>query len=1812
MLRKKFADILHKIQQSSSCHQKYRHVLIKLYNESSFDDFECEFMRCTELLFGMEIKQKNIHAERSVEFLSSFVTTLVNSTLKKPGEDLSEDSSEDSDQDVEMHPFLNAVVNNVLQYQNLEQMSARYRCCQFINLLLRQLGDDAQIDMDIANLIQTAMLERIIDVKPNVRLQAVKVLARLQQPDNPDCPVIQAFLHRLYESSAQVRREVVESIALIPSIIPKIVERVRDSDPNVRLAAFRKCSLVGPKMITISNRQLVLDSGFTESNSSVKKFFLEDTLPKWLNVYNDDYLLLLKGLKLDAYEEDLKKTEVISRKVLEVFFKSKSLSLLEHLPIDENKLIPIERLSSETALFWCILAGFLRESDDNEEHLSEIMPELTHFCTFIEKYYNETKRKQLMEWQYLEYQQILCQLLKIVKEYDLSDEVGRQTIQKLLIYMLSDGKFNGCVITEIIFIMQKINPAMDSFTIQICHIVSDIHEPLTEQLPSPKTVYQTQFQLAELRVKINVLIDERDEAVANADYDRASVVKKQLIELNRQVEEINSAMTSQKMERNPRNDPETLCKCLNILIGLLSNPKLTVLTASLRSCKDEFIRPLLSNGDMEVYSKAFKCIALYCLLDKQLAQENLKRICLPIISYRLMPEYDKASLFIAIAAFSDVLRKYGTEIFNDVAENTVMSDTVSKRRLNGTRRLFTNTAKDDVDTSDIDMSGYESIIEILLDMLDDENQELREQSGMALCELVRHGIAVSPTLISRLILKWLNPLTEKHDQKLQQLLANALVFFARFVGDGDELLEKAVIPILTSLGNAPRTSPLADVDIDSALSFIAAITSIQKPVGFNNIHKNLAFAVCEKIAPRPDDKCVPLYVKMLLHLDPVLKDAVVVRELIDQAQLIIDELSDKFAKRNMQKFVHKLSEILADLERETVEPTIENSPLLQVLDTNREETAASEMRPRHSINESNLEPILKDIPTNNNNNLIQAKSNRVVILSNVRVDNILPNTSTFPKPTDESVTTDANVELSQKVNGCLPTPATDQNRVNGAHISNNAYVNMWKQNLLRSDKENDIRDEQTSKKETTNQVRKSLFTGVSNSVKRKKRRTRSSLHHTMHSDSDETILHTIIEDNSPKMGSFHEDDNMSIQSVSSEAPSNGSSLVRRSSRRPQKVIISETSSDSEGHHRKKKALKKTRRFSVNDTAEISTTDSNHSLSIIDSSLISQKTLTSKRPTRKSQRRSGNKLSSGDNSDKDPKSDASFRTEQPSQVQKWQALVMSDSSSDFEKRPERTRLSLRKTMSRFPCDHRTDRTDSVLDGKRRNRKQLVVNLSRISSDFGKKDCGNTTSLQQKISQPHRGIFTSASDYQNTVNVHVNMPQGNLSSSHMENVIGNEGKAKDDSMSQASTSNSGKRKTRRTRSISHEHSQSDGDETILHTIIEDNSPKLHSAIISAVELFWKIGSLHEDDDMSNQSVSSDTPSNASSLVRRSLQRVEKNIVLETSSDSEDQGRKTKKSLTKTRRRSEHSEADISTTDSTDSSTTIERSQTSQKTSSLQRDRRTKPDSTPQGKGHIQKRSVANVGRMSSDAGKKDHGNKTPLRQTIRDETSASDTSSTNTVNAAYTSNKAYVKMWRQNLLLTNNKENEMRNEGTAKDDSTPRVRKSISSRISNSVKRKKRRVRSSRQRTMRNSRKIGSFHEDDDNMSVQSISSETSSNGSSLVRRRVHSDSAMKGKRRIQKQPVVNLTRMSLNPRKRDHCNRTSLRQKTRVQNFNGSSASRTESSECLGANRSLRSFQKTLRNASYFDATSKSRTGSTRRRSQRIMDQTIVISDSESD
>lgn len=60
------------------------------------------------------------------------------------------------------------------------------------------MPENAQIDDDLFDKINEAMLIRLKDKIPNVRIQAVLALSRLQDPKDDDCPVVDGMYGLLH------------------------------------------------------------------------------------------------------------------------------------------------------------------------------------------------------------------------------------------------------------------------------------------------------------------------------------------------------------------------------------------------------------------------------------------------------------------------------------------------------------------------------------------------------------------------------------------------------------------------------------------------------------------------------------------------------------------------------------------------------------------------------------------------------------------------------------------------------------------------------------------------------------------------------------------------------------------------------------------------------------------------------------------------------------------------------------------------------------------------------------------------------------------------------------------------------------------------------------------------------------------------------------------------------------------------------------------------------------------------------------------------------------------------------------------------------------------------------------------------------------------------------------------------------------------------------------------------------------------------------------------------------------------------------
>ncbi len=187
---------------------------------------------------------------------------------------------------------------------------------------MSSFSQKAEIDENITESIIDQMLHDMKDVAPNVRAQAVLSLQRLQDPDNPEDPVTKAYIFNMEsDPSSKVRQAVITSIAKKVTNMSSIIDRLRDIDEKVRRHTYLQMACFSVRAYKIVDRITILNTGLNDRSEMVRKAVVNILLANWVGVYEYDYAVLIRALKMDSSEKDLVQFRKLADQVLIEVFK---------------------------------------------------------------------------------------------------------------------------------------------------------------------------------------------------------------------------------------------------------------------------------------------------------------------------------------------------------------------------------------------------------------------------------------------------------------------------------------------------------------------------------------------------------------------------------------------------------------------------------------------------------------------------------------------------------------------------------------------------------------------------------------------------------------------------------------------------------------------------------------------------------------------------------------------------------------------------------------------------------------------------------------------------------------------------------------------------------------------------------------------------------------------------------------------------------------------------------------------------------------------------------------------------------------------------------------------------------------------------------------------------------------------------------------------------------------------------------------------------------------------------------------------------
>uniref|UniRef100_A0A4W3HYY2 Non-SMC condensin I complex, subunit G n=1 Tax=Callorhinchus milii TaxID=7868 RepID=A0A4W3HYY2_CALMI len=808
---------------------------------SRISGFQEEFANL--LKYPMIVYRREPAVERVIEFVAKFTTSL-------------EQVDEEND-DQEEGPFMSFIFNFLLESHEACSHSVRFRACQLINKLLVSMAENAQIDDELYDRIYEAMLIRLKDKFPNVRIQAVLAMARLQDPSDNDCPVINAYMHLIEcDTNPEVRRAVLSCIGPSAKTLPKIIGRTMDVKENVRKLAYQiLAEKIHIKAFSIAQRVKLLEQGLNDRSDAVKEIVQKKLLQAWLHSMEGNVLDLLHRLDVENCVDvavSVLNATFLPYKIVSLFFR---------------KVISAENLTCENALYWRCLCQFMKsKGDEGEEALEKLLPEAAIYAAYLLRYLKNLP--VLMESQRVNFERIeelmknefiSQQLIILVGCLDTSEEGGRYVplIYFTFPFMLFDFTWERYLCRTRI----------------VAEIISDVREPIVSvDVPiNADEQRKRQVKLADVKVQLIEAKQALEESIACQDFTRASELKKNIEELeNRKMELVKEAEQPEIKEvRIEKDDPETMLKCLTICCGLLKQMAITKgINSTMNGIAESLILPGIANINPAVRNMAVLCLGSSALQNKEFAVQHL-----PLLLQ--IAQLDEAKVKIsALEAVFDILQVFGIEAFkprNDKLQETPSEELENENEKSKAEEGVEEESKE----PEVETDTVNSILTLLTGYLDSETTDLRTVAAEGLAKMLFAGRLVSPKLLSRLILLWYNPVTEE-DTRLRHCLGVFFPLYAYAKRTNQECFLEAFLPTLRTLFYAPASSPLADVNAVNVAELLVDLMR-SNPVNSQDkqiqdyqeftLHDSLAVKICMEVLKDPNSPDIRTLVKTLSCLE---------------------------------------------------------------------------------------------------------------------------------------------------------------------------------------------------------------------------------------------------------------------------------------------------------------------------------------------------------------------------------------------------------------------------------------------------------------------------------------------------------------------------------------------------------------------------------------------------------------------------------------------------------------------------------------------------------------------------------------------------------------------------------------------------------------------------------------------------------------------------------------------------------------------------------------------------------------------------------
>lgn len=593
------ADVFQQAQSTYAGHRKHVAVLKKIHAKAVDQGFESAFNYWFSTLVTkiLPLKKNEPVGDRLVKLVAAFVASLDRELeLAKTSGHIDTGNGE------VFTRFVDHFIRHILRGIESRDKNVRYRVVQLLAVIMDNIGE---LDESLYNLLTWSLNKRIYDKEPNVRIQAVFCLTKFQddnegealQEENSEDAMLKLLGLIQNDPSAEVRRAAMLNLVDVESTRPYILERARDVNlVNRRLIYSRILRQMGKhcfEKIDFKIMDQLIKWGLEDREQSVRKACNRLLSHDWLNLYGGDLIAFLEKLNL------MKST--IASKVMECLFNTRD-DIITKLKFPKQIW---REFTVETAFLircfyvHCVNHGLHEVIEENFPEAAELASCLNIYLQKIlssdEELFSKVEKSDL--------EFIIEQLLIISNRYDYSDELGRRSMLNVVRNMLSVFELPESLIELGLEVLKSLSINERDFVTMVIEIINDIRDDDIER------------QEKEQGDQDDTRTEDEDAAVESFQQSVENLI-------NNGVPSREALMTSLKPQKEAR--PETIVVCLtrsSHMLELINMPlEQNIMVSSLI---DSLITPAVRNTEPRIRELGVKNLGLCCLLDVQLATENL-------------------------------------------------------------------------------------------------------------------------------------------------------------------------------------------------------------------------------------------------------------------------------------------------------------------------------------------------------------------------------------------------------------------------------------------------------------------------------------------------------------------------------------------------------------------------------------------------------------------------------------------------------------------------------------------------------------------------------------------------------------------------------------------------------------------------------------------------------------------------------------------------------------------------------------------------------------------------------------------------------------------------------------------------------------------------------------------------------------------------------------------------------------------------------------------------------------------------------------